>query len=125
MQRLLLCSALALGVLAVPSAAYAGQVAPSSRRVVGAGTGVTGCGALTGIGVAWTSTDNVVTELRLTAIPAGCVGARLSVTLAGAAGVSLASFTPVTASTTSLVLTPGGSPAATSVTGVYLSAAGP
>lgn len=93
--------------------------------MVGAGAAVTACGALAGVGIAWTSVDNVVTAVRLSALPAGCTGASLSLTLASSAGTALGAAGPVSVGGTSLTLTPSGSPTATAVAAAYLSAVGP
>jgi hypothetical protein len=123
-MRSLVC-VLVVAAVSAPAAADAAQVSPNPRRVVAGRATVSGCGAVSGIAIAWTSTDNVVTELRLSSIPAGCVGARLSLTLADATGAALSTVTPFTVSGTSQTLVPSGSPTATSVAAAYVSAVGP
>lgn len=119
---------IAVTVLAVtrPDAALAASVTPTSRPVGSAHASVSPCGTLSGIGVSWTSTANVVTAVVLTSIPVACTGATLSVTLVGAGSASLASIGPVTITGTSQTFsTLTGSATATSVTGAYVSAVGP
>jgi hypothetical protein len=109
-----------------PDAALAAAVTPNPKTIGGAHVAVSSCGALSGIGVSWTSTANVVTAVVLSSIPAACTGATLSVTLVGSGSASLASIGPVTVTgTTQTFSTLSGSATATSVTGAYVSAVGP
>src|SRR5688500_10012928 len=103
-------------------AAVAAPVAPSPKKVAAATAAVGSCGTLSGIGISWTSTANVVTAVALTAVPAACVGGTLSLTLVGAGNAALGSVAPVTVTGTSQTLsTVTGSPTATSVTGAHVS----
>jgi hypothetical protein len=126
MRRSTAVVGLTAAVLAVPGVAGAGNVAPGSQKVASASAAVSTCGALSGIDVEWTSTDNVVTTIRLSAIPAACVGGKLSLTLIGAGNASLGSVAATTITTTSMTLTTiTGSPTSTSVTGAHVSVVGP
>ena len=111
--------------VALPSSALAAGATASTKKVVGANASVTSCGSLSGISISWTVTANVVTSIALASIPAGCVGAALSLTLVDASNASLSSIGPVTVTGTSQTLTPSGSPTATSVANTYVSAVGP
>lgn len=111
---------------AMPGVAGAGGVSPSSKQVAGAFTTVGSCGALSGMGMSWTSTANAVTTIVLTSIPAACLGGSLSLTLVGSGNASLASLGPVTITGTTQTFTSlTGSATATSVTGAYVSVVGP
>jgi len=124
-RTLTVASLLGLAV-GVPCVAVAGGVGTTSRTVSSASTSVSSCGSLSGIGVSWTATANVVTAVTLTSIPAACNGATLSVTFTGTANTSLGSAGPVTVTGTSQTLSSvTGSPASTSVTGAFVSAVGP
>jgi hypothetical protein len=113
-------------VLAYPGIAGATGVAPAPKKVGAAFTSVSSCGSLSGIGMSWTSTANVVTTIVLTAIPAACIGGSLSLTLVGASGTSLGTVGPVVLTATSQTFsTITGSPPATSVLGSYISVVGP
>jgi hypothetical protein len=113
-------------LLAVPSGAAAGGVNPTSTKIVSANASVSSCGSLSGITIAWTSTNNVVTSVVLGSIPAACNGGTLSLTLVDTSNASLASIGPVTiTSTTQTFSSITGSPTATSVTQAYLSVVGP
>ena len=113
-------------VLAIPSAAAARTVTPSSSKVVSAHTAVSSCGSLSGITMSWTVVDDVVTTIVLGLIPAACNGGTLSLTLVGAGNAALGSAGPVTVTGTSQTLTSiTGSPSALAVTGSYLSVVGP
>lgn len=113
-------------VLAGGGLAQARGVLPTARAVGSATASVTPCGSLGGIGVAWTSTDNVVTSLALSAVPASCAGGVLSVTLAGVGGVALGTAGPLTVSGTSMTLSSvSGAPVATAVRSVHVSVSGP
>ena len=117
---------LTLAVIAWPGSAAATAVAPSPQQVSGAYAAVSSCGTLSGVGVAWTVTNNVVTGVVLTSIPAACAGGALSLTLVGTGNTSLATAGPVTLSGTTLTLSSlTGSATATSVTGAQLSVVGP
>jgi hypothetical protein len=113
-------------VLAIPSAAAARSVTPSSNKVVSAHTSVSSCGSLSGITMSWTVVDDVVTTIVLGSIPAACNGGSLSLTLVGSGNASLGTAGPVTVSGTSQTLTSvSGSPSALAVTGAYVSVVGP
>jgi hypothetical protein len=113
-------------VLAIPSAAAARTVTPSSARVVSAHTAVSSCGSLSGITMSWTVVDDVVTTIVLGSIPSTCNGGSLSLTLVGSGNASLGTAGPVTVGGTSQTLTSiTGSPSALAVTGAYLSVVGP
>ena len=113
-------------VLAIPGAAAARDVTPSSSKVVSAHTAVSSCGTLSGITISWTVVDDVVTTIVLGSIPSACNGGSLRLTLAGSGGASLGSVGPVTLSGTSQTLTSvTGSPSALAVTAAYLSVVGP
>jgi hypothetical protein len=116
----------ALAVVAWPGSAAATAVAPNPKQVSAAFTATSSCGSLSGIGVAWTVTANVVSSVSLTSIPAACAGGRLSLTLVGTGNASLASAGPVNVAGTSLTLgSLTGSATATSVTAAYVSVVGP
>jgi hypothetical protein len=117
---------LTLAILAWPASAVATPVAPSPKQVSGAFAATSSCGALAGIGVAWTSTNDIVTSVVLTAIPAACAGGKLSLTLTGSGNASLGSGGPVTVTGTTLTLSAlTGTAVATSVTGAHVSIVGP
>jgi len=117
---------LTLAVLGWPGSAAATAVAPNPKQVSGAFTATSSCGSLTGIGVAWTSTANVVTSVTLTAIPAACTGGRLSLTLVGTGNTSLATAGPTTLTGTTLTMSSlTGSATATLVSAAYASVVGP
>jgi hypothetical protein len=113
-------------VLAVPGSATAAGLSPSSKKVVGATAAVSSCGSLSGVTLSWSVVDGVVSTVTLSAIPATCAGASLSLTLAGAGNAALVSLAPVTVSGTSQTFSSvPGSVDATTVTGAFLSVVGP
>ena len=117
---------LTLAVLGWPGSAAATAVAPNPKQVSAASTTTSSCGSLASIGVAWTSTANVVTSVAMTAIPAACTGGRLSLTLVGTGNASLATAGPTTVSGTTLTISSlTGSATATLVTAAYVSVVGP
>lgn len=117
---------LILAVLAWPGSAAATAVVPSPAKVSEAFTTTSSCGSLSGIGVAWTSTSDIVTSVALTSIPAACAGGRLSLTLIGSGNASLASAGPLTiAGQTLTVSSLSGAAVATNVVGAYVSVVGP
>lgn len=117
---------LTLAILAWPGSAAATAVTPVPKKVSGAFTAVSSCGSLSGVGVAWTSTANVVTSVDISSIPAACAGGKLSLSLVGAGNVSLASAGPTTVAGTTVTLSSlSGSATATLVTGAYVSIVGP
>jgi len=117
---------LSFAVLGWPGSAGATPVAPTPKKVGGAFTAVSSCGSLSGIGVAWTVTANVVTSVVLTSIPTACVGGTLSLTLVDASNASLSSAGPITVTGTTQTLTSlTGLGTATSVVGGYVSMVGP
>ena len=112
--------------LAIPGSAGAASTGASSKKMQAATATVSSCGSLSGIGVAWTSTNNVVTSVVLSAIPSACIGATLSVTFVDASNASLGSVGPVTVAGTSQTFsTVTGSPTASSVAQAYAVAVGP
>jgi hypothetical protein len=121
---LALCVAVA-AILAVPGAAGARSVTPSSKKVVGAHTVVSSCGSLSGITLGWTSVAGSVSAVTLGSIPVACSGGKLSLTLTGASNASVANAGPVTVTGTTQTFALTGSPAATTVTGAHLSVVGP
>jgi hypothetical protein len=117
---------LVLAILAWPGSAAATGVAPNPKQVSGAFATTSSCGSLSGVGVSWTSTNNAVTSVVLTSIPAACVGAAVSLTLVGTGNGSLASAGPVTITGTAQTLSSlTGSATALSVVGAYVSVVGP
>lgn len=124
-HRIATAGGLAALLLAVPGVSLAGGTAPSSSEIASAWTAVSACGSLASTTLAWTSTANVVTEVRLAGIPAGCTGGSLQLTLAGSAGTSLATAGPVAVSGTSLTLTPTLTATSTSVVSAHLVVSGP
>ena len=107
-------------------AALAGPITPNPKKIAGATAAVSSCGSLSGIGLSWTSTANVVTAVVLTSIPAACTGGTLTMTLAGASNASIGSIAATTVTGTSQTFsTITGSPTATSVTGAFISVTGP
>src|SRR4051812_26622070 len=107
-------------------AALAGPVTPNPKKIAGASTTVSSCGSLSGIGISWTSTANVVTAVVLTPLPAGCNGGSLSLPLVGSVNASLGSIAATTVTGTSQTFsTIPGSPTAMSVTGAFVSVVGP
>lgn len=119
-------TALIASLLAWPSSAGATAIGPSPKHVSGAFTATSSCGSLSGVGVTWTVTANVVTTVVLTSIPSSCIGGSLSLTLVDATNTSLASAGPVTLTATTQTLTSlTGAATATSVSGGYLSVVGP
>jgi hypothetical protein len=125
-RRALVVAAVAGFVLALPGAATATSVSPNPKRISAAAVAISPCGSLSGVGVSWTVTANVVTTVVLTAIPSSCTGGSLSLTLVDATNASLASAGPVTVSgTTQTISSLTGSATSTSVTGAYVSVVGP
>lgn len=117
---------LSFAVLGWPGSAAATAVAPAPNKVGGAFTAVSSCGSLSGVGISWTVTANVVTSVVLTGVPAACVGGALSLTLVDASNASLASAGPVTVTGTAQTLgSLTGPGTATSVVGAYVSVVGP
>lgn len=117
---------LSVAVLGWPGSAAATTVTPAPNKVSGAFTTVSACGTLSGVGIAWTVTANVVTSLVLTSIPSACVGGSLSLTLVDASNASLASAGPIAVTGATQTLSSlSGSATATSVTGAYVSVIGP
>src|SRR5690349_13032558 len=113
-----------LTALAVAHAdvALAGTITPNPKKIAASTAPVSSCGSLSGIGMSWTSTANVVTTIVLTSIPAACTGGTLTLTLAGASNASIGSIAATTVTGTSQTFTTiAGSPTATSVTGAYIS----
>ena len=101
-------------------------MAPNPKKIAAATAAVSSCGSVSGIGISWTSTANVVTAVALTSLPAGCTGGSLSLTLVGAADASLASIAATTITGTSQAFSSlTGSATATSVTGAHISIVGP
>jgi hypothetical protein len=121
---LALCVAVA-ALLAVPGAAGARTITPSSNKVVSAQTAVSSCGALSGITLAWTSVAGSLSTVTLGSIPAACAGGSLSLTLTGTGDASVGSAGPVTITGTTQTLPLSGSPVVTTVTGAYVSVVGP
>ena len=117
---------LSFAIVAAPGSAVAMPVTPNPTKVSAAIATVSSCGTLSGVGVSWTSTGDVVSSVVLTGIPAGCAGGRLSLTLAGTGNASLASAGPATIAGTTLTLSSiTGTAVATSVLGAYISVVGP
>ena len=117
---------LSVAVLGWPGSAAATTVTPAPNKVGGAFTAVSSCGTLSGIGVAWTVTANVVTSVVLTSIPTACVGGALSLTLVDASNASLSSAGPITVTGATQTLSSlTGLGTATSVVGGYVSVVGP
>ncbi len=113
-------------LLSVPTAAIANGTSPSATALAGAWTAVSSCGSLAGVTLDWTSTANVVTQVRLAGLPAGCTGGTLKITLAGTSGTSLGTAGPAAVSGTSQTLSAlTGSPTATSVLSAHLVVSGP
>ena len=126
MRRSTTVAGLTALALAVPGAAAAAPIIPNPKKINGAFTAVSSCGTLSGIGISWTSTANVVTTIVLSSIPAACNGGSLSLTLVGSGNASLGSAGPVTVSATTQTLSSiTGSPTATSVIAAYISVTGP
>ena len=122
---LALCVAVA-ALLAVPGAAGARTINPTSKQVTSATASVSSCGSLSGMTISWTVVDDVVKTVVLGSIPAACSGGSLSLTLVGAGSSSLASAGPVTISGTSQTISSlSGTPSALAVTGSYVSVVGP
>lgn len=124
-HRFTTASAVAAVVLAAPGVSLAGGTTPSSTELSTAWTAVSTCGSLSGLTLAWTSTANVVTQVRLAGIPAGCTGGSLKLALAGAAGASLATAGPTTVTGASQTLTPTLTATSTSVLSAHLVISGP
>lgn len=124
-SHLATAGAFAVLVLAVPGVSLAGGTTPSSSELTTAWTAVSACGSLSGLTLAWTSRANVVTQVRLAAIPAACTGGVLKLTLAGVGGASLASAGPVTITGTSLTLTPTLTATSTAVVSAHVVVSGP
>jgi hypothetical protein len=118
-------AAVTAAVLAVPGSAVAGNVSPTSKKIVSANASVSSCGSLSGMTISWTTVDDVVVSIVLGSIPAACNGGSLSLTLVNSSNASLGTVGPVTITGTSQTLTPTGSPAATSVATSYVSVVGP
>lgn len=113
-------------LLAVPGAAAARTVTPTSKKIVSAHTAVSSCGSLSGITMSWTTVDDVVTTIVLGSIPAACNGGSLKLTLIDSGNTSLATAGPVTVSGTTQTLTSiTGTPSALTITGSYVSVVGP
>src|SRR5438067_13896956 len=107
-------------VLATEGSAGATGVAPSPKKVSGAFAATSACGSLSGLGIAWWSTANVVTSVVLSSIPSACVGGLLSLTLVNSSNASLAGVASVTLTGTTQTLSSlTGSAVSTSVTKAY------
>ena len=119
----MVAAVLAAAVTAVPKAAEAGSVLPTSKKVIGGFATVNPCGAVSGIGVAWTSTGGAVTSVDLSAIPSTCIGGSLSLTLQGSGGSALGSIGPLVITGTSQTLAVGAT--ASSVVSAAISVTGP
>lgn len=118
--------AVTAALLAVPSAAAAGNVSATSKKIQSASAAVSSCGTLSSIGVSWTVTADVINSAALTSIPAACDGASLSITFVDSSNASLGSAGPVTITGTSQTLsTITGSPTASAVANAYVSVVGP
>lgn len=112
-------------VVSFPSPASGASAPPSSQALSSGFVPVTTCGALGAVTTAWTSTEGVVTQVRLSGIPGACVGGSLTVTLAGSGGTALGAAGPEVISGTTMALAPSGSPSATSVLVSHLVVVGP
>lgn len=111
---------------AIPGSALATGVTATSNSVTSAYTAVSSCGALSGIAISWTVTADIVTSVTLTSIPPACTGGTLSLTFAGSAGAAQGSVAATTVTGSSQTFSSiTGSPAASSVTGAYVSVVGP
>lgn len=125
-RRELAVAALVGLVLALPGTAAATGVSPTAKPIGSAWVATSPCGSLSGVGISWTVTVNVVTSVVLTSIPSACVGGSLSLTLIDATNASLASIGPITLTgVTQTFSSLTGSATATSVSGAYLSVVGP
>jgi len=118
----------ALTALAVAHAgpALAGSITPNPKKMSASTAAVSSCGSLSGIGISWTSTANVVTTVVLSSIPAACNTGTLSLTLVDSAGTALATIAPTAVTGATQTFTSfTGSATATSVTGAQVSVVGP
>lgn len=126
MRAKLTLSVVVAALIAVPGAATARTVTPTSKNVVSAQVPVSSCGALSGITISWTSVADTVTTIVLGSIPAACTGGSLSLTLVGSGNTSLGTAGPVTVTGTSQTLNSiSGSPSALAVSGAHVSVVGP
>lgn len=118
-------AAVTAAMLAVPGGAVAGNVSPTSKKLVSAYASVSSCGSLSGMTISWTVVDDGVTSIALGSIPAACTGGSLSLTLVNSSNTSISTVGPVTITGTSQTLTPTGSPSALAVATSYVSVVGP
>src|SRR3954452_5745445 len=82
--------------VAQADAALAAQVTPNPKNIAANTASVSSCGSLSGIGISWTSTANVVTTVVLSSIPAACNNCSLSLTLVVSGNASLGSVASTT-----------------------------
>lgn len=114
------------GLLAVPSSAAANGTTATSKKVAGASASVSSCGTLSGIGIAWTVTNDAINSVSLTSIPAACNGGSLSITFVNGSNVSQGSAGPVTITGTSQTINSiTGSPVGSNVASAFASVVGP
>ena len=108
-----------------PSWAAAAPHPLTTQEVVGGIAAVSSCGSLSGVTVAWTSRNGVVTQVVLGSIPSACTGGSLSLTFAAADNSSLGTAGPATVATTSLTLAVSGSPTASLISRAQVAVVGP
>jgi hypothetical protein len=118
-------AAVTAAVLAVPGSAVAGNVNPTSKKMVSANANVSSCGSLSSMTISWTVVDGIIQSIALGSIPASCNGGTLSLTLADSSNASVGTVAPVTIIGTSQTLTPTGTLDATTVATSYVSVTGP
>jgi hypothetical protein len=118
-------AAVTAAVLAVPGSAVAGNVNPTSKKMVSANANVSSCGSLSSMTISWTVVDGIIQSIALGSIPASCNGGTLSLTLTDSSNASVGTVAPVTIIGTSQTLTPTGTLDATTVATSYVSVTGP
>jgi len=97
-----------LGAVALAGvfAASASSLTISAGKASAGRTPVASCGTVVSSMVSWNVVAGNVTSVTLTGLPAGCVGARVTITLRGAANAKLAEVGPVLLTGTTQRLSP-------------------
>lgn len=123
MLRLLVGALIALPVLGLGGPALAGAFGVESTSLGDGTAAVTSCGALSAAGVSYRVTDGIITAVSVTALPAACNGAALSLTLVNGSTV-VGSAGPLTITAGSVTAAVNAGPVSTTVSAVHLSVVG-
>lgn len=123
LPRLTVSALVALPVLGVGVPALAQGLGVQPARLGDGTTAVTSCGALNAAVVSYRVTDDIVTAVSVTALPAACHGAALSLTLVDGSTV-VGSAGPLTIDAGSVTAPVDSGPVSTTVTAVHLAVVG-